>query len=95
MTFHEDLPGAEASPDDPTARFVQELLVKLVDKPEAVSVRVEPGNPVLYEAIVDPDDIGQVVGREGRVVKAIRTLVAAAAQKRGERATFEIAEPTE
>jgi len=83
-----DAPG-----NDPVARFVQDLLVKLVDEPDAVSVRVEEGSPTLYEATVAPDDIGQVVGREGRIVKSIRSLVAAAAQKRGEYATFEIAEP--
>ena len=66
---------------------------RLVDDPSAVDVRVVPGSPTLYEAIVAPDDIGQVVGREGRIVKSIRSLVAAAAQKRGEYATFEIVDP--
>jgi predicted RNA-binding protein YlqC (UPF0109 family) len=85
------MPETNGAPaDDPVARFVHDLLVKLVDEPEAVSVRVQPGNPTLYEAIVAPDDIGQVVGREGRIVKSIRSLVSAAAQKRGERASFEI-----
>ena len=70
--------------------FVKELVSKLVDEPDQVEVRVEPGATTLYEATVAPGDVGQVVGREGRIVKSIRTLVAAAAQKRGERATFEI-----
>jgi predicted RNA-binding protein YlqC (UPF0109 family) len=78
---------------DPLVPFIRELLVKLVDHPEQVEVRVEAGHPTLYEARVAPDDIGQVVGREGRIVKALRTLVSSAAMKRGERATFEIAEP--
>jgi uncharacterized protein len=78
---------------DPLVPFIRELLVKLVDHPEQVDVRVEAGHPTLYEARVAPDDIGQVVGREGRIVKAIRTLVSSAAMKRGDRATFEIAEP--
>ena len=85
-----------ASSDGPggdVAAFVHDLLIRLVDHPEAVSVRVDPGPTTLYEATVAPDDIGQVVGREGRIVKALRTLIATAAQKRGERATFEIAEP--
>ena len=56
-------------------------------------MRVDPGPTTLYEATVAPDDVGQIVGREGRIVKALRTLVSTAAQKRGERATFEIAEP--
>ncbi len=88
MTFDADAPGN----DDPIARFLHELLVKLVDAPDQVVVRVLPGNPTLYEAAVAPEDVGQVVGREGRIVKSIRALVAAAAQKRGERATFEIAD---
>jgi hypothetical protein len=78
------------SQDDPIARFVHDLLVKLVDDPSAVRVRIVPGPSTLYEAVVAPDDVGQVVGREGRIVKSIRALVGAAAQKIGERATFEI-----
>jgi predicted RNA-binding protein YlqC (UPF0109 family) len=75
---------------DPIATFLTDLLHRLVDDPSAVEVKVVPGSPTLYEATVAPDDIGQVVGREGRIVKSIRALVAAAAQKRGEYATFEI-----
>ena len=78
---------------DPIATFLTDLLHRLVDDPSAVEVKVVPGSPTLYEATVAPDDIGQVVGREGRIVKSIRALVAAAAQKRGEYATFEIVEP--
>ena len=78
---------------DPIATFLTDLLHRLVDDPSAVEVKVVPGSPTLYEATVAPDDIGQVVGREGRIVKSIRALVAAAAQKRGEYATFEIVDP--
>lgn len=93
MTESAAVSGTEAHPDSPVAAFVHDLLVRLVDHPEAVSIRVDPGPTTLYEATVAPDDIGQIVGREGRIVKALRTLVSTAAQKRGERATFEIAEP--
>jgi predicted RNA-binding protein YlqC (UPF0109 family) len=75
---------------DPLAGFIHDLIAKLVDEPDQVEVRVQPGQTTLYEALVAPADVGQVVGREGRIVKSIRALVAAAAQKRGERATFEI-----
>jgi len=78
---------------DPIATFLTDLLHRLVDDPSAVSINVVAGSPTLYEATVAPEDIGQVVGREGRIVKSIRALVAAAAQKRGEYATFEIVEP--
>lgn len=81
--------------DDPIASFLRDLLLRLVDDPSAVQVRVADGDPKVYEAIVAPEDVGQVVGREGRIVKSVRSLVAAAAQKRGERATFEIVEPRE
>jgi hypothetical protein len=89
-TAMSDFTGADNGDADPIAQFVHDLLVKLVDDPSAVSVRVEPGDTTLYEATVAPDDVGQVVGREGRIVKSIRALVGAAALKRGERATFEI-----
>lgn len=85
--------SASAGDGDPIVPFLRDLLLKLVDHPEQVEVRVQAGHPTLYEARVAPDDIGQVVGREGRMVKALRTLVSAAAMKRGDRATFEIAEP--
>ena len=93
MTESAPTAGSAAHPDSPVAAFVHDLLIRLVDRPEAVSVRVDPGPTTLYEASVAADDIGQIVGREGRTVKALRTLIATAAQKRGERATFEIAEP--
>ena len=79
--------------EDPIAGFVHDLLIRLVDDPSAVRVNVVDGSPKVYEATVAPEDIGQVVGREGRIVKSVRSLVAAAAQKRGEYATFEIVEP--
>ncbi len=93
MTESAAIAGSAAHPDSPVAAFVHDLLVRLVDHPEAVSVRIDPGPTTLYEASVAADDVGQIVGREGRIVKALRTLIATAAQKRGERATFEIAEP--
>ena len=93
MSDHAPTAGSAAHPDQPVAAFVHDLLVQLVDHPEAVSVRVEDGPTTLYEASVAADDVGQIVGREGRIVKALRTLVSTAAQKHGERATFEIAEP--
>lgn len=75
-----------------------ELIAKaLVDKPDQVGIRVTPqpavegnGPGSLYELKVAPEDVGKVIGRDGRTVNAIRTLVAAAAQKKGERARLEI-----
>ena len=63
----------------------------LVDKADAVEVKttsVDGG--MLYELKVAPEDVGKVIGRDGRTVNALRTVVAAAALKKGEKARVEI-----
>ena len=63
----------------------------LVEHPEAVSVseRQEDGETLL-ELRVAPEDMGKVIGRQGRIVKEIRTLMKAVAQRRGQRVSVEI-----
>ncbi len=54
----------------------------LVDAPEAVEVTVDEPNEegvVVYHLHVGPDDMGRVIGRQGRIAKAIRTVMRAAA----------------
>lgn len=60
------------------------LVRDIVDNPEAVSVttRVEDKTNVL-ELRVDPTDMGKVIGRQGKIAKAIRTLMKAYATKQG------------
>jgi predicted RNA-binding protein YlqC (UPF0109 family) len=51
----------------------------LVEKPEAVDVReVETEDSIVIELRVDPEDMGKVIGKQGRIAKAIRTVVKAA-----------------
>jgi predicted RNA-binding protein YlqC (UPF0109 family) len=60
------------------------LARKLVQKPDAVSVELfvdEQAQPVI-ELIVDPEDLGKVIGRSGRVAQALRTVVRATAEGR-------------
>jgi predicted RNA-binding protein YlqC (UPF0109 family) len=60
------------------------LARKLVQKPESVTVELfidETAQPVI-ELIVDPEDIGKVIGRSGRVAQALRTVVRATAEGR-------------
>lgn len=59
------------------------LAKKLVSKPDAVSVEVFSGDrgPVL-ELAVDPEDLGKVIGRAGRVAQALRTVVRAGAESK-------------
>ena len=55
------------------------LVTSLVDEPDAVSVTSEQeGSTVSVSITVAPDDIGKVIGRQGRIVKSIRTLARAA-----------------
>lgn len=60
-----------------------EILVKaLVDNPEAVTVdETDEGDSVTFTVTVDPEDIGKVIGKQGRVANALRTVAKAAAIK--------------
>ena len=51
----------------------------LVDQPEAVKVEMrEEDDAIVIELTVDPSDVGKVIGKQGRIAKAIRTIVKAA-----------------
>jgi hypothetical protein len=65
----------------------------LVDHPDEVRVeRVERDDAVVLRLYVAKDDVGKVIGRQGRVIRALRTLVRAGGTKRGERLLLEIVE---
>lgn len=62
-----------------TEGLVRFLVESLVDNPEAVSIeRTELEGSLRYEITLDPEDVGKVIGRGGRIIKAIRTLARAA-----------------
>jgi uncharacterized protein len=71
-----------------------EYLAKgLVDKPDEVRVvKSERDGAVVFELHVDPDDVGKVIGRQGRIVRAMRTLVRAAGGRVNQRALLEVVE---
>ena len=66
----------------------------LVDVPEAVKVRAmeSPNGRVLYEIKVDAGDIGKIIGRQGRVIKAIRAVAKACAVRDGKKVMVELVE---
>ncbi|HEX2044928.1 MAG TPA: KH domain-containing protein [Gaiellaceae bacterium] len=71
--------------------LLEYLAKSLVDEPDAVRVvRSEREGAVVLELHVAPDDVGKVIGRQGRVARALRTLVRASAGRRHERAVLEI-----
>lgn len=69
-----------------------ELLVKaLVDNQEAIDIKETSGESVIIiEISVAPDDVGKVIGKEGRIANAIRTVVKAAGAKQGKKVNVEI-----
>ena len=65
----------------------------LVDEPDAVEVNeVEGDGSVLLQLRVAPDDMGKVIGKRGRTVKAIRSVVRAAGSRQGISTMVEIVE---
>jgi predicted RNA-binding protein YlqC (UPF0109 family) len=69
-----------------------ELLVKsLVDNPEQANVSETSGNSItVIEISVAPEDVGKIIGKEGRIANAIRTVVKAAGAKQNKKVTVEI-----
>ncbi len=63
----------------------------LVDEPDAVRVeRVEEDDAVVLRLFVAPDDVGKVIGRQGRVARALRTVVRSAGARSDRRLVLEI-----
>lgn len=76
---------------------MQELLIAvargLVENKDAVQVTVDPvreDGTVVYHLIVAEDDMGRVIGKQGRIAKAIRVVMRAAAVRHGEKIVVEI-----
>jgi predicted RNA-binding protein YlqC (UPF0109 family) len=71
--------------------LVEYMARGLVEHPDQVRVsEVRQGNLIIYELEVAPDDMGKVIGRQGRVINALRALVKAAAVRRGVRVNVEV-----
>lgn len=73
-------------------RELIELIIKgIVDNPNQVEINEIIGDKSsIFEIKVDPNDIGKVIGKQGRNIKSIRTIVNAAAQKDDKRVVIEI-----
>jgi predicted RNA-binding protein YlqC (UPF0109 family) len=74
------------------SRETLEYLVSwIVEHPDEVRVEESlEGHTVAYDLFVHPEDVGRVIGRSGRVARAIRTIVKAAAAKEDRNALVEI-----
>ncbi len=75
----------------PLKELIRTIAVELVDHPDQVSVTEVPGdNNTLIELRVAKDDIGKVIGKEGRTAQSMRTLLSALSTKIGRRAHLDI-----
>ena len=72
-------------------RFVETLVAEIVDKPESVQTSLlESGTTIVLELVVDPADVGKVIGREGRMAQSVRTLLTGVSTKLGKKAVLHI-----
>ncbi|MBQ7255363.1 MAG: KH domain-containing protein [Oscillospiraceae bacterium] len=73
---------------------MKELLLyiaqNLVEHPEAVTVTELQGETTVLELRVAPEDMGKVIGRQGRIAKEIRTVIKSVAQRTGQKVSVDI-----
>ncbi len=73
--------------------IVEYLARRLVDEPNAVRVeQVDRDDATVLQLWVAPDDVGKVIGRQGRIARALRTIVRASAARDDRRVMLEIME---
>ncbi len=74
--------------------LVEYIVASLVDNPDEVAVaEVDNGSELVLELTVNSSDMGRVIGRNGRVINSIRTLVQVSAAKQGKQVAVELIEP--
>jgi predicted RNA-binding protein YlqC (UPF0109 family) len=71
--------------------LIEVIAKALVDYPEDVSVKeIEKDHMIVYQLSVHPDDMGKIIGKQGRIAKSIRTVVNSLALKKNQRVNIEI-----
>jgi predicted RNA-binding protein YlqC (UPF0109 family) len=78
---------------DKVAELIKLIASSLVDKPDQVEIQEVSGDSTtVYELKVAQEDLGKIIGKQGKTAKAIRVLLGAAAAKEKRRAVLEIIE---
>ena len=72
--------------------LIEQIAKMLVDTPDEVSVNEIDGDTIEFELTVAPNDLGKVIGRQGRVARALRALVNAAGVRAHKHFALEILE---
>lgn len=79
--------------DEPMRTLIEMIAKALVDKPEDVQVtEVDGEQTAVIELKVAKDDLGKVIGKQGRTARALRTILSAASTKIRKRSVLEILE---
>lgn len=79
--------------DDPMRDLMEQIAKALVDKPDQVEVtEVEGEQTTVIELRVAKEDLGKVIGKQGRTARALRTILSAASTKLRKRSVLEILE---
>lgn len=77
----------------PVKDFVEHVVSRIIDRPEELHVEVVEGDrAIVVETRVAPIDAGRVIGRDGRTINALRTLVMAIAARSGKRCVLDVVE---
>jgi len=77
----------------PMKELIEQIAKTIVEKPEEVQVRaIEGEHAVVIELRVDRDDIGKVIGKQGRTITAMRTILNAARAQKEKRQILEVIE---
>jgi predicted RNA-binding protein YlqC (UPF0109 family) len=73
------------------AQLVEYVAKSLADNPDGVSVEVEEdGDSIILRLLVDEEDMGRVIGRNGSIAKAMRSLLKVVSNRTGENYVLEI-----
>ncbi|HES58429.1 MAG TPA: KH domain-containing protein [Firmicutes bacterium] len=71
--------------------LLTQIIRQIVDSPDEVSVNeVQGERAIVLEIKVAPDDVGKVIGREGRIINSLRQIIKAAAGKQNKRVNIEL-----
>lgn len=76
--------------------FLNYLIPQLVDNKERIAItKAEEDGSIVFTIQVAKEDMGKVIGKEGKIINAIRNLVKILAVKEGKRVTIQLSEPQE
>jgi len=91
--MNEPTPAANGQSSERMRQLILEIVQALVDQPDGVSVElIEDNEATILQVRVAPQDIGKVIGKQGRTARSLRTILGAASMKLRHRFSLDIIE---